>query len=101
MAMTASPSTTEADLVAQERQWWQDREWSPAISSFLSRWLFLPLLRLRDGARSRGIATRCLVGIVFYPSYLVALGAWLLMAAVLLALSPLLFLLARAGPRRS
>lgn len=96
-----TPLATEADLIAQERQWWHDGEWSNAITSFLSRWLFLPLLSLRDAARPRSRVVRCLAGVAFYPSYSLALGAWLLAAAALFLLSPLLFLFAHGWPKRS
>jgi hypothetical protein len=82
--MTGSP--IEADLIAAERQSWREGDWFVAVISASSRWLFLPLLRLRDAARPTGIVARCLAAIVFYPSYVLAGAVWTVLAALLLPL---------------
>jgi hypothetical protein len=94
--------TTEADLIAHERQFWRERDWAPAIGSFLARRFFLPLLRLRDWTRPRSLLHRIAVGVFFYPAYLVAFVAWLVVSVTLLLATPFLFFAGRAvGPRHT
>ena len=92
----------EGELVAFERASWRQRDWAPAIVSFLSRLLFLPLLRLRDRARTSGLPRRMLVTLLFYPSYAVAMVLWCGAAVLVLLASPLLFFLGRGlGVKRT
>ena len=88
-------SPEEAKIVAFERELWRQRDWPPAIASFLSRWLFLPLMRLRDDARGKGRLRRYLVGLVFYPTYVSAMFVFGIMSVLLLLAAPALFCLAR------
>ena len=86
---------TEAGLVEFERSAWRQRDWFPAILSFTSRRLFLPLLRFWDGARSRGVAGRVWGALVFYPLFVVAFIIWILVALSVFAMTPILFLFRR------
>lgn len=89
--MTATQD--EAGRITQEREWWRNGWWTPAIIAFLSRALFLPLFCLRDAARTKSVAVRCVAYVVFYPSFVVAFVAYLLMGALVVVLSPLLYVL--------
>ena len=90
-------SPVEVDIVAFERDRWKEKDWVPAITSFLSRLFFLPLLRMRDAARSRHVVVKALTGLAFYPLYLGAIVVWTAASLLLLAVSPLLFFAGRAA----
>ena len=88
-------SADDSDIIAFERECWKARDWAPAIISILSRLLFLPLLRLRDAARSRHILVKVLVGIVFYPLYVGFMVLFAGVSLLLLAMYPILFFVGR------
>src|SRR5258708_19597912 len=83
-------SPVEVDIVAFERDRWKEKDWVPAITSFLTRLFFLPLLRMRDAARPRPVVVKALTGLAFYPLYLRAIAVWPAASLLLLPLRPFL-----------
>src|SRR5687767_13300387 len=80
MARGARVTDDEADLVKFERESWRDGVWPPAIISFSSRHMFLPLLRMRDRVRGASAWERLSVQALFYPLYAAVLVVWCLLA---------------------
>src|SRR5260370_6854444 len=92
-------AAVEVGIGGFEGDRWKEKDWVPAIASFLSRLFFLPLLRMRDAARPRHVVVKALTGLAFYPLYLGAIVVWTAASLLLLALSPLLFFAGRAARR--